>query len=294
MILPRFEFEAPSDLKQAIALMAQAGSNARVLAGGTDLLVKMKRGDLKPGLLVSLCKVDGLNSIENISNSDFHIGALTTMTQLEKHPKLKSALGGLSDGAAVVGGPIIRNRATVGGNIINARPCADTVGALITLGAKLHLESSKGSRKVELDGFITAPGKTELKPDEILTNIEISTQDGLGSAYLKITRRSAMEITIVGCAASVVLDDARKKIKDAKIVLASVGPIHLRAYGAEDVLKDRIITDAAFEDAAIAAKKAAKPIDDHRAPAFYRSEMVAVTTRRALRIAVERAQRRVS
>jgi carbon-monoxide dehydrogenase medium subunit len=294
MILPRFDFEAPSSAAQAAALLAQAGPEAHVLAGGTDLLVKMKHGLLRPRLLVSLRRIASLARTEPAASGGLRLGALRTMSALSDDPALRDAAWcALAEGAASVGGPLIRNRATVGGNIVNARPCADTAPPLLALGAILHLTGPTGERSVPLDGFITGPGATTLGAAEILTAIEIpAPASRAGSCYLKITRRAAMEVTIAGCAASLALDDEGQVVVRARVVLTSVAPVPLRVPEVEQILEGRSPHEARFREAAAAAQRAARPIDDPRAPAEYRSDVVQAITRRALDTALARAMKR--
>ncbi len=291
MTLPRFDYAAPPDLDSVVAMLAEHGHDARLLAGGTDLLVKLKRGASQPRLIVSLNRIPGINLIEPVGGGALRVGALATMTALAGDPALCGRLAGLAEGAAAVGGPIIRNRATLGGNIVNARPCADTVPALMTLGAKLHLRGSGTARIVDLDGFITGPGRTAIRDNEVLTSIEIpaAASHRSGSAYLKITRRAAMEVTIVGCAAWVELEEDGCTIAASRLALASVGPIPLRARDAERSIVGKRASDDLIHEAGVMARRAATPIDDCRAPADYRLEMVDVLTRRALRRALGRA-----
>jgi CO/xanthine dehydrogenase FAD-binding subunit len=291
MVLPRFDYEAPPDMDAALARLAELGRDARVLAGGTDLLVTLKRGTSTPRVLLSLKRVAGLDALDPLDGGGLRLGALATMTALAGHPLLSGRFAGLAEGAASVGGPLIRNRATVGGNIVNGRPCADTVPPLIALGATLHLRGHRGRRVLDLDGFITGPGQTSIRDDEILTSIEIpfAASRRCGSAYLKLTRRAAMEVTIVGCAASVELEDDGRTVSRARIVFASVAPTPVRAEAAERAMEDTTAGEAVLRDAGSLARRAVRPIDDCRAPAAYRSEMVEVLTRRALARALDRA-----
>ncbi len=291
MMLPRFEFDAPPDLESALAALAAGGRDARVLAGGTDLLVKLKRGVSRPRLLVSLGRISGLDGIDIVEGGVLRVGALATMTALSGSPFLGGPLSGLAEGAAAVGGPIIRNRATLGGNIVNARPCADTVPALMTLGATLRLLGPGASRTLDLDGFITGPGRTLIRDDEILSAVDVPppTSRRAGSAYVKITRRAAMEVTIVGCAASVELGDDGRTITRSRLAFASVAPTPVRAREAEQLVAGNAATEELIREAGVMARRAASPIDDCRAPADYRLEMVEVLARRALRRALERA-----
>jgi len=251
---------------------------------------------LWPRLVISLGRLEGLTGVKASLEEGLRIGPLTTMSQLESSPVLRGYWSSLAEGAGSVGGPIIRNRATVGGNVVNARPCADTVSPLLALGARLQLLSARGSRTVKLDGFILGPGETMIHKDELVTDILLplpagGTGVGAGSCYLKLTRRAAMEVTLVGCAVSVVMDTACHTIEQARVVLASVAPILLRVPDAEAAVTGQPAGEPVYREAAALARAAAHPIDDHRAPAFLRSEMVEVLTRRALTTAVERARR---
>ncbi len=290
MILPRFDYEAPTTVEQAAALLAQAGAEAAVLAGGTDLLVKMKRGAAHPRLVVSLRRIEGLDRVEPTDGGGLRIGPLVPMERLARSPLLSGPWVGVAEGAGSVGGPLIRNRATIGGNIVNGRPCADGVPPLTVLGATLRLEGPDGTRVVDLDGFITGPGRTSIRAGEVLTAIDLpAPPPGSGSAYLKITRRAAMEVTIVGCGASVELDPDRRTVRKARLVFTSVAPVPLRVKEAEREVEGRAPDDSVLRAAGAAARRATKPIDDQRAPAEFRSEMVDVLARRALRLALDRA-----
>jgi carbon-monoxide dehydrogenase medium subunit len=290
MILPRFELERPATLAEACALLAAGGGEAALLAGGTDLLVKLKRQERRPRLLISLGRIEELRGRE-AGAGGLALGALSTMSELAVDARLSGPFAGLAEGAAVVGGPLIRNRATVGGNIVNARPCADTVPPLLVLDARLRLSSARGERTVALDGFITAPGATRIASDEILTAIVLPGVAGeTGSCYLKATRRAAMEVTTAGVAASLQLDGG--KITSARIALASVGPIPLRALAAEAALAGQTPEEALLARASALAREAATPIDDHRSTAEHRRQLVEVLTRRALTTALARARGR--
>ncbi len=305
MILPQLNFAAPSSLEEACTLLNEAGGEGCVLAGGTDLIVKMKRGLVRPRLVVSLRKLEKLTQISSDEEGTLSLGSHATMADLERHEMLRSGWTALAEGASLVGGPLIRNRATVGGNIISARPCADTVSPLIACGARLVLASRTKTRRIDLEDFITGPGQTLLSVGEILTAIEIpalvkeqaasremANAFG-GSSYQTITRKSAMEVTLVGCAAWLTLDKSSEKIVRARLVLTSVASTLVRARKAETLLEGRAYSAELLREAAELAQDAAKPIDDHRAPADYRKEMVVVLTRRALEQAYRRAKLQV-
>ncbi|OHB74187.1 MAG: hypothetical protein A2Z34_02665 [Planctomycetes bacterium RBG_16_59_8] len=285
--MPRFDYQAPTDLKEAIALLS---GGATALAGGTDLMVKMKRGLARPHQVVSLQRIEGLKEIVVSANGVARIGALTTMAEIARHPLLsRNSLLALTEGANSVGGALIRNRATVGGNIVNARPCADTVAPLLALGANLIIDGPGGRRTRPIEGFITGPGKTSLLAGEILVAVEIPPPEGSGSCYIKITRRAVMEITIAGCAVSAALERDGRTIRQVRMALTSVASTPLVVEGLEKRFAGRVADDAALQEAAAMARQSAHPIDDHRAPAEYRSEVIEVIARRALRLALERA-----
>lgn len=294
MLLPAFEFAAPQSTDAACALLAQAPGEARLIAGGTDLLVRIKRGVLAPRLVISLARIGGLDSIEPFDGG-LRLGACASMSAIAASGAVASRWRALAEGAGSVGGPIIRNRATLGGNIVNARPCADTLPPLIALQARLRLCSSGGQRMIDVDGFVQAPGQCAIAADEVLTAIELADPPArAGSAYLKLTRRAAMEVTIVGCAASVHLDAAGERITHARLVFTSVAPVPLRIESAEAVLLGQAPTARLLQQAAEEAQRVAPAIGDHRAPKDYRVEMVAVSAHRALRAAIERAGGRIA
>jgi len=290
MILPRFEYEAPESLEGALDLIAGAGGDAFVLAGGTDLLVKMKRGLARPRVVVSLRRVPSLSGIERTADGGLRIGPLTTMSAVAGNRLLTGPFIALAEGAAVVGGPAIRNRATIGGNIVSARPCADTMPPLVAFGASVRLVGPAGSRTASLEGFISGPGQPSMGRDEILAAVDVPAAPAWrGSCYLKFTRRAAMEVTVVGCAASVDLEADRRTVARVRVVLASVAPTPLRAREAEDWLVGQVAGKDRIVGAARAAADAASPIDDCRAPAAFRQQIVDVLTRRALTAAISRA-----
>jgi CO/xanthine dehydrogenase FAD-binding subunit len=291
MTLPRFELEAPASVGAAAALLRQAAGEAHVLAGGTDLLVKMKHGLLAPRLLVSLRCMAGVHATVRGDDGTLRLGAGCTMSTLATLPDLPPAWAALRQGAAAVGGPLVRNRATVGGNIVNARPCADTVPPLVALGARLCLESVGGARFADLDGFITGPGQTDIRAGELLTAIELPPASArAGSCYLKITRRAAMEVTIAGCAASIELDPELRTVIRARLVFTSVAPIPWRAREAEQEIEGQPPEPERLRAAAAAARRSVRPIDDHRATAAYRADVVEVIARRALAAALAQAR----
>jgi carbon-monoxide dehydrogenase medium subunit len=225
-----------------------------------------------------------------MADGGLRIGPLTTMSAIASSALMTGAFVALAEGAAVVGGPAIRNRATVGGNIVSARPCADTMPPLVAFGASVRLVGPSGSRTTSLEGFIGGPGQPSMSRDEILTAIDVpAPPPWRGSCYLKLTRRAAMEVTVVGCAASVDLEADRRTVARVRVVLASVAPMPLRAREAEGWLVGQVPEEGRIAGAARAAADAACPIDDCRAPAAFRRQIVDVLARRALNAAISRA-----
>jgi carbon-monoxide dehydrogenase medium subunit len=255
----------------------------------------MKRGQFAPRLVVSLRRVPFLSGLAPTSDGGLRIGPLTTMSAIAGSVLVTGPFVALAEGAGVVGGPAIRNRATIGGNIVSARPCADTVPPLVALGASIRLVGPAGDRTVPLDGFVVGPGQPSMGRGEIVIGIDLpAPQARRGSCYLKLTRRAAMEVTVVGCAASVDLEPDGRTVARVRVVLASVAPTPLRARAAEDALVGHAADEGRIARAALAAADAASPIDDCRAPAAFRRQIVEVLTRRALMSAIGRAANGVS
>lgn len=301
MLLPRFDLLEPESLAAALEALADPAVTSRAVAGGTDVVPDLKREydrrlrfpalpAFRPGpfpeRLVSLLRLAALRGVHREA-AGIVCGPLATMTELASDPQLAGALGALSDGAAAVGSPQVRNRATLGGNLCNARPCADTAPPAVVLDAVLVLESRAGRREVPACDFFTGPGQTVLRTDELLTAVRVPAMPGAcGSAALKLGVRRAYEIAIVSAAAWVALDGQR--VRAARVAFASVAPIPLRV---DDLgLAGRAPDEAALREAARAAAAQTKPIDDFRASAAYRRQAAEVLAFRVLDRAVARAR----
>lgn len=291
MLLPRFEYHAPADVREACRLMDHYGEKAKIIAGGTDLLVNMKQKVVQPSQVVAL---DNLEELEGLAGKKdrLSIGARTTAADLAESRALKNGLSILAAGARVLGSPLIRNRATIGGNIVNGRPASDLGPPLMALGARLVLESRGGEREVFLGDFFTGPGKTVIRPDEILTRVIVPRPvPGSGGGYQKLSLRKSLEIAIVNAAAFISLDDSGRRIKAARIALGAVAPTIISAHKAEKELIGQTAGPKAFARAAQTAARQARPIDDHRGGAKYRRLMVEVLTKRALEEALAQARK---
>ncbi len=272
-----FEYFAPTTLAEASEVLAAHHGTALMVAGGTDLLLKMKAGRLAPQAVVNIKRVPELRGLD--LNSHLSIGALTTLEELRRSPIVRRHFPALAEAAATMASIQIRNLATVGGNLCNAAPSADLAPILIALSAVARINGSQGERCVPLDEFFVGPGQTVLAPDELLTAIEVPRPTG-HALYLKHSPREAMDIAIVGVGLSLRMNDDR--CAEARLVLGAVAPTPLRASHAEAELLDRPLTPERIDRAARVAAEEARPIDDVRGAAWYRRKMIDVLTRRGL------------
>ena len=288
MRLPHFEYFTPKTLKEACSLLAAHRQEMAPLAGGTDLLVKMKQRRMVPRYVLSLKGIAGMDYITYDENEGLRIGALTTIQSLKNSVTVKRHCNLLAQAAAVESSVQIRNVATLGGNIANASPAADAPLALIVLGASALIARSGGQREVLLEDFFTGPGKTVLQQDEIIREIRVPRlPPRTGGAYLKHAVRQT-DIAIVSCA--VVLTLAGDLCKVAKIGLGSVSPTAFRTSKAEGLLNGKKITEEIADAAAQAAVDESRPIDDIRSYAEYRSKTVLAITRQAIMQALQDAR----
>ena len=289
MLLPKFDFHEPTTVEEACRLMSRFGLKARPLAGGTDLMVNMKRKIVSPAHLVSLSRIDTLKQTRRADNG-YNIGAGMTVAELIESEPIRKDLPALVGGAKNLGTPLIRNLATIGGNLGSARPAADLPPPLMAYDARVILKSAKERRTVPLSRFFLGPGLTEIRPDEILCSIEVDIPSaGSGAGYLGVGVRKAQDCNLVNVAAFLGLQDDRKTIRSARIVMSGVGPTPLRAPSAEGLLIGKKADSALFDDAGQAACGDSRPIDDFRGAAAYKRAMVGVLTRRTLSMALHEA-----
>lgn len=291
-----FAYLQPATLAEALEILRERGTGARLVAGGTDLLVKMKRRVLAPPCLVSLRGVRELDFLE-AGPDGLRIGALTTLATLAKHPGVRQFYPVLAATAAKMASSQVRNLATVGGNLCNAAPSADLAPPLIALNAAVIIQGGQGIRRVALEQFFTGPGTSILNPGEVVTEITLPfPEEGTRAVYLKHGIRKAMDIAAVGVAVKIrplKNDNAFERRGsdghlqastdkwEARIVLGAVAPAPLRVQAAETFAAGGFDRDNILR-AATAAAEAARPIDDVRSSAFYRKEMVRVLVKRAL------------
>jgi carbon-monoxide dehydrogenase medium subunit len=290
MLLPRFDFHEPASVAEACQVMAQFKEKARPMAGGTDLMVNMKKHIISPEQIVSLGRIDALTDLSR-DNGTLRIGACVTVADLGASDTVDELAGALGAGARALGSPLVRNLATIGGNIGSARPAADLPPSLMAYGARLTIESAAGSRQLDLGDFFKGPGMTALAPDEVITAVTVDVPGpGAGAGYINIGVRKAQDCNIVNVASFLALDEAGAAVKAARIVMGSVGPTPLRAPSAEKILLGEKPNEALFARAGEAAQNDCTPILDFRGSAEYRRAMVGVLTRRTLAIALKEAQ----
>lgn len=282
MLLPQFNYHEPATLAEACEIKGRYREDARLLAGGTDLLVHLKKGLASPEHIISLGRIKALAAIDQ-KDGAVSIGAGVTVTNLIASTVIARTFGALKAGGIALGSPSVRNRATIGGNINSARPAGDLIPSLMVYGATLVFESVSGTREMSIEEFITGPGKTLIRPDEIMTRIVVPVPlSNSGAAYLQLGKRKTLEINIVNVASFLSLD-SNGAISMSRITLGSVGPTPLRATAAEAILTGKIPDEALFFEAAEAARqKDCRPIDDFRGSAGYRRAMVGVLTKRTL------------
>jgi aerobic carbon-monoxide dehydrogenase medium subunit len=278
-----FDFYQPSTVQEASRLLKDNGPGGRFLAGGTDLVIAMKEKGLLPKYIVDLKRLPGLSGIRENSDGSITLGALTTMYAIETSAVIKKRYPFLAQSAAEVGSIQIRNRATIGGNMANATPSADTAPALIALNAIAKIANANGERMVKLEDFFKAPGQSVMSADEILTEIAIpKTAQNLVGEYIKFSPREMMDLAYVGVAVAYNLGDKDKKCAGVRIVLGAVAPTPIRATRAEAAIEGQPLSESLAEKVGQLAAEEAKPISDVRSSADYRRAMVGTMTKRAL------------
>jgi carbon-monoxide dehydrogenase medium subunit len=280
------DYQTPTNAEEAAALLSQDGAHA--LAGGTDLLVKLRAGAVTPRVVVDLKSVPRLRGIEHDAKG-WRIGAATTCAEIGEHAALASAWPGVVEALQLIGSTQIQGRATLGGNLCNASPAADSVPALIAAGAKCEVAGTKGQREVPVEQIVTGPGRNALKPGEFILGFRLPEPPGRsGDAYLRLIPRTEMDIAVVGAGVSLTLDD-QGVCTHARVALGAVAATPLLVEAAARALVGTRVDDGALEALAAAASAACKPIDDKRGTVAYRVKVAGVLAKRAARMAFERA-----
>jgi CO/xanthine dehydrogenase FAD-binding subunit len=285
-------YEAPTSVTEAVEILAAANGRAAILAGGTDLLVRMHAGAEQPGAVVNVKKIPELRALE-LGPRGLVLGAAVCAAEIGEHTTLAEVYPGLAEAVALIGSDQIQGRASVGGNLCNGSPAADTVPSLVALGAECEIAAPGGQRRrVAAHAFVTGPGRTVLRPGELLVALHVPRPaPGSADAYLRFIPRSEMDIAVVGAAVSLTLDGAGR-CSAARVALGAVAPTVVSASEAAAALVGSALDEAALTRAGDAARAACNPIDDKRGTAGYRRKIAAVLTRRAAALAAERARRR--
>lgn len=280
----RFEYLEPATIEEAVSLLTKYNGRAKVIAGGTDLLVPMRQKVIRPDYVVDIINIPGLDYINYDEKQGLRIGALTTIRSLEKSTELNQRYPVISQAASQLGSVAIRNMGTLGGNLCNAAPSAETAPALIGLSAKARIVGPDGERVVPLEDFFTGPGTTVLKTAELLVEIQVPVlPPRTKGVYLKHAIRGTIDLAIVGVAIIATLEPEAKVCEDIKIVLGAVAPTPMRARQAEEIIKGKKIDDALIDKCAQVASDESRPITDIRASYWYRKEIVKVFTRQAIK-----------
>ena len=283
-------YEAPKTLAAAVALLAGASGQARVLAGGTDLLIQMRGGRVEPALLVDIKGIFEMISIV-AEGGGFRFGAAVPCMELVENETFARAWPGMADGANLIGSIQVRGRATVGGNLCNASPAADTVPALIAAGAAASIVGPNGRREVPVEAVATGPGKTSLARGEIVASFLLPRRPPRsGDAYLRFIPRTEMDIAVVGAGVNLTLDD-KGVCTQARVSLGAVAERALLVPEAAATLIGTRIDAVALKSLASAVSAACRPIDDKRGTKVYRIKVAGVMARRAAEIALDRARK---
>jgi aerobic carbon-monoxide dehydrogenase medium subunit len=281
-------YEAPETLKSAVTMLAREKGQAFVLAGGTDLLVKMKGGFLEPDLVVDIKRIKGVYDITK-SATGFKIGAAVPGVALGEHAALMKAWPGVVEGANLIGSKQVQGRCTMVGNLCNGSPAADGVPALIAGNAKVVISGPKGKRTIPVEQVPVSPGRISLKKGEIIESILLPKRPANSSdAYLRFIPRTEMDIAVVSAAVNLTLD-GKGTVKDARVVLGAVAPTIIVVPAAAKALIGSKLDTAALEKLAAACSAACKPIDDKRGTIEFRTKVAGVLARRAAEIAYKRA-----
>lgn len=281
-------YEAPGSIDEVVALLAAADGDSRILAGGTDLLVQMQSGFVKPGLIVDVKKIAEATTI-TAEDGGFRIGAAVCGAEIGEHADLKEAWPGVVEAAELIGSVQIQARASLGGNLCNASPAADSVPALMAAGAKAKVIGPKGRRTVGVDKIATGPGKTSLKKGEIVVSISLPKRPAnSGDAYMRFTPRTEMDIAVVGVGINMTVTRSGV-IKAAKVALGAVAAQALLVPAAAKVLIGTKLDKDALNALAAAASAACRPIDDKRGTKEYRIKVAGVLAQRVAKLAYKRA-----
>ncbi len=285
------DFATPTTVSEAVGLLAQHGDRARLIAGGTDILVQLRGGRRSLDLIIDAKGIPELNEISYDPQNGLTLGAAAPCYRIYGNQAVADAYPGLMDAATLIGGIQIQGRASIGGNVCNSAPSGDSIPPVIVLGGVCNIAGPSGTRQVAAEDFCTGPGRNVLENGEMLVSISFpAPQPNTGANYLRFIPRNEMDIAVAGVGTSVVLDASGQNFVSARISLASVAPIPVFAGEAAASLAGKPVSDEAIQEASDLAIEAASPIDDMRGTIRQRRHLVGVLTRRTLNNAVQRAR----
>jgi carbon-monoxide dehydrogenase medium subunit len=287
--MTELRYLSPSSLDEAISAFAAAGSAARILAGGTDLLVQMRSGAVRPGLIVDIKKIAEMTGIEEAADGGFRIGAAVPGAVLSEHARFGKVWPGVLEAINLIGSTQVQGRASAGGNLCNGSPAGDSVPALVAAAATVTVQGPNGRREMPVEKVPAGPGRTNLLPGEILVSFTLPPRPkGSSDAYLRMIPRTEMDIAVVGVGVSLTLKDG--VCTAARVGLGAVAPTVLLVEPAAKALIGSKLDDAALNAAAAACSAACRPIDDKRGTIVYRTRVAGVLLKRTVVIAAQRAQ----
>ncbi len=285
--MPSLNYVAPTTVSDAVKILANASGPTRVMSGGTDLLVQLRSGRLKPELIIDTKKIPGIIGISGSAAEGFTIGAATSGAMLGEHAALAAAYPGVVEAAGLIGSTQVQGRASLAGNLCNASPAADSVPAVIAVGGTVTIAGPAGTRTAAVESIVTGPGRTSLAKGEFIVSFHLPALTGkTGDAYLRFIPRTEMDIAVVGCGVSVTLD-AAGTITAARISLGAVAPTQVMV-DASTIIGTKL-DEAALAKLDAAAQAVCNPIDDKRGTIEFRTKVAGVLARRTASIAMARA-----
>ena len=287
----QFKYSTPGSIKELLSILADQRGSVKLLAGGTDLIMQMRSGVVTPELVIDVKQVADLNELV-LSDQGLTIGAAVSCRTVYGNKHLASTYPALIDSVRQIGGIQIQGRASIGGNLCNASPSADSVPALIVLAAVAVIRNKHGARELPVEEFCTGPGTSILAGDEVLVSLKLPKKpENSGAFFLRFTHRNEMDIAVANAAASVVLSADGKQFRSARIAIGAVGATPILVQEAAEALQGKRISSASVGAAAEIARHAASPINDMRGTIKQRKQLVEVLVTRALHGAIERAGR---
>lgn len=282
-------YMTPGSLEEAVRAFAAASGAARILAGGTDLLVQMRNGVVKPGTIIDIKKIAEMTAIDELPDGRIRIGAAVPGAVLAEHPRFGKAWPGVLEAINLIGSKQVQGRASPGGNLCNGSPAGDSVPAMVAAGAVVTVQGPGGRRDMPVEAIPAGPGRTNLAPGEIVVAFTLPTRPaGSGDAYLRMIPRTEMDIAVVGCGVNLTIADGI--VTAARVGLGAVAPVVMLVEEAGRALVGSRLDDAAVDAAAAACRAACRPINDKRGTIAYRTKVAGVLLKRTVAVAAARAQ----